>query len=601
MDRNSAIGLTLIAVLLLGYFYFFSPTPQPAPQQVVETTTQPGDSTSAKPVATVDSARLTALGNLSTYLQGNESATTIETEDLKVTFSNKGGVIKSLELKNHKTYSKESLTLVNPTTTFNLFGKVNHEDLDLYSLFYVTDKREDGDTIRLSFSIQSPELTFKQIYSIPKQGYEITYRLQGADLKKQISGDVLRFEWKDFLKPIEKDLTDTRNNTTITYYSKNNGFDELNARSTDIENEVFAEPVNWVTIKEKYFLSSLISQKGFSGGEVETGVNASDDTVVKRTSVKLFIPVSDVASGVSLKYYFGPNDYYNIDHVAESFEENVYLGWPPVKWVNQFFTLPIFHQLGKFIGNYGLIIILMVIIIRIVLLPLSYKSYLSMAKMRVLKPELDEIKEKHGEDMTKVQQEQLKLYQQVGVNPISGCIPLLLQMPILFAMLYLFPNSIDLRQESFLWADDLSTYDSIMNLPFTIPFYGSHVSLFTLLMTASTLVITWQNNQMTTVQGPMKSLGYIMPVVFMFVLNTFPSGLSFYYLMANIVTFIQQAVIKRFVDEGKIKAIMEENRKKNANGGGKKSKFMARLEEAMKNSEQARKSAEEERKKKKSK
>jgi YidC/Oxa1 family membrane protein insertase len=285
--------------------------------------------------------------------------------------------------------------------------------------------------------------------------------------------------------------------------------------------------------------------------------------------------------------------------VAEKFDQNVYLGWPPVYWINKFVIFPVFYFLTTFVGNFGIIIVILVIAIRIILLPLSYKSYLSMAKMKVLKPELDEIKDKHGEDMTKVQQEQLKLYQSVGVNPISGCVPLLLQMPILFAMFYLFPNSIELRQESFWWAEDLSTYDSILNLPFTIPFYGAHVSLFTLLMTASTLIITWQNNQVSSVQGPMKSMGYIMPLVFLFVLNSFPSGLSFYYLMSNLATFGQQAIIRKFVDEDKIKIILEENRKRNASGDGKKSKFMTKLQEAMKASEEARKNAEEARKKKK--
>jgi YidC/Oxa1 family membrane protein insertase len=223
-----------------------------------------------------------------------------------------------------------------------------------------------------------------------------------------------------------------------------------------------------------------------------------------------------------------------------------------------------------------------------------------MAKMKVLKPELDEIKERVGEDMTKVQQEQMKLYSQVGVNPISGCIPVLLQMPILFAMFYLFPASIELRQQPFLWAEDLSTYDSLIQLPFQVPFLGSHLSLFTLFMTISTLIYTWQNNQISSVQGPMKSMSYIMPVIFLFVLNRFSAGLTFYYFVSNLVTFAQQAIIRRFVDEDKIKAIMEENRKKNALSGGKKSRFMSKLEDAMKASEEARKKAEDDRKKKKS-
>jgi YidC/Oxa1 family membrane protein insertase len=213
-----------------------------------------------------------------------------------------------------------------------------------------------------------------------------------------------------------------------------------------------------------------------------------------------------------------------------------------------------------------------------------------MAKMKLLKPELDLIKEKNGDNMAQAQQDQMKLYQQAGVNPFSGCIPLLLQMPIMFAMLYLFPSSIDLRQKPFLWAEDLSTYDSIIQLPFTVPFgFGSHVSLFVLLMTASTIVYAWQNNQMSSVQGPMKSMSYIMPIIFLFILNSFSAALSFYYFVSNLVTFGQQAIIKRFVDEDKIKAIMDENRKKAATGTGKKSKFMSKLEEAMKVSEEARK------------
>lgn len=246
-----------------------------------------------------------------------------------------------------------------------------------------------------------------------------------------------------------------------------------------------------------------------------------------------------------------------------------------------------FHWLEQFISNYGVIIIILVLVIKTLLFPLSYKSYISMAKIKVLKPELDEIKEKYGDDMTKAQQEQMQLYQKVGVNPLSGCVPVLLQMPILLAMFNYFPNAIELRQEPFLWADDLSTYDSILDLPFTIPFYGDHVSLFVLLMTASTILYTWSNNQASTVQGPMKNMQYFLPLIFMFVLNSFPAALSFYYFVSNIVTFGQQAIIRKFVDDDKIRKILEENKKRNKNK--KKSKFQQRLEEAMKASEETRK------------
>ena len=602
MDRNSAIGLTLIAVLLLGYFYWFSPTPEPVAQKPAAESQEVIPQPAAQIPAVADDSTLAATyGVLASGLKGEESTSLIETEDLKITFSNKGGIIKELELKKFKTYSQHPLKLVTPTTnTFGLQTIVEGKEIDLYTLFYQADQRKLGDTTVLTYSLTLENGgKISHEYRIPQKGYEVGYRLNSSG--NLFTGDNLTFSWLNVLKPIEKDLTDTREQSTITYYSEADGFDELNQRSTDRETEMFAEPLKWVTIKEKFFLSAIISKNTFKGGEVETSVNTSDTSVVKRANVKLFIPKTLVAEGKGdFKFYFGPNDYQQIGKVADSFAKNVYLGWPPVYWINKFVIFPVFNFLTQVISNYGLIIVILVILLKLVLFPLSYKSYLSMAKMKVLKPELDEIKERVGEDMTKVQQEQMKLYSQVGVNPISGCIPVLLQMPILFAMFYLFPASIELRQQPFLWAEDLSTYDSIVNLPFVVPFLGSHISLFTLLMTISTLIYTWQNNQLSAVQGPMKSMSYIMPVIFLFVLNRFSAGLTFYYFVSNLVTFAQQAFIRRFVDEDKIKAIMEENKKKNAtNGGGKKSKFMSKLEDAMKASEESRRKAEEERKKRK--
>ena len=602
MDRNSAIGLTLIAALMMVYFFWLSPQPENQPEQ--QTAPQVSESVS-KPEAkqepaVTDSVLSATYGNLSTAFKGEEKITAIETADLKINFSNKGGVVQYLELKNFKTYSQKPLVLIEPTTnSFKLQTKFKGEDVDLYTLFYAADVQKSGDTTVLTYKLQlsnGAELT--QTYKIPDSGYEIGYSMASRGLEKDL-GDQLTLHWNNSLRLVEKDIADNRNNTTITYNVAAK-VDWLTERSTDTELETLPAGVKWVSIKQKFFLRALVAKNGFAGAEIQTSADPADTAIVKKAALKLLITGKSVSDGTAnFKFYLGPNDYKKIGGVAEKFNQNVYLGWPPVYWINKFIIFPVFYFLTTFIGNFGLIIIILVIAIRIILLPLSYKSYLSMAKMKVLKPELDEIKEKHGEDMSKVQSEQLKLYQSVGVNPISGCIPLLLQMPILFAMFYLFPNTIELRQEHFLWAEDLSTYDSIWNLPFTIPFYGDHVSLFTLLMTASTLVSVWQNSQMTSVQGPMKSMQYIMPVIFLFVLNSFPAGLSFYYFMTNIITFGQQAIVKRFVDEDKIRAIMEENRKKNASGEGKKSKFMTKLQDAMKASEEARKNAEEAKKKRK--
>jgi len=600
MDRNSAIGLTLIAALLLAYFYWFAPAvPEQQPTAPQTTSEIKNDDL---PVSQTDSgdSLVTALAGIQTDTILTEEITTINTPDLSIAFTNKGGVIRELELINYKTYYKKPLKLIDPTSnSFKLKTRYNGQEIDLNSLFYTVSQTKNGDTTVVTFTRSLSETTqLVQQYSIPPAGFKIGYSLKLTGGANNFS-EQLTLDWQNTLRPLEKDLTDSRNNTTITYYHEDS-FDELSQRSTSTEREVFSGNLKWVSIKQKFFLASIISEKGFPGGEVETVYNESDTSVVKRANVKIQIPVQDVANGTAnYAFYFGPNDYKELGKITEDFAKNVYLGWPPVYWINKFVIFPVFHFLTKTIGHFGLIIIILVVLLRIILLPLSYRSYLSMAKMKVLKPELDEIKEKFGDDMTKVQQEQMKLYQQAGVNPLSGCIPLLLQMPILFAMFYLFPNSIELRQQSFLWADDLSTYDSILNLPFTIPFYGDHVSLFTILMTASTLIYTWQNNQISSVQGPMKSMSYIMPLIFLFVLNSFPAGLSFYYFVSNLITFGQQAIIKRFVDEAKIKAVMENHRKMMASGSVKKSRFMSKLEEAMKASEEARKQAEENRKKRK--
>jgi YidC/Oxa1 family membrane protein insertase len=604
MDRNSAIGLTLIAVLLVGYFYWFAPTSQPAAQKPVTSQNIAGPKSDSLRNVTepMDSLKAATYGDLSAFVRGNETATVVETEDLKITFSNKGGIIKELELKQFKTYSQKPLKLISPErNSFVLSSRFQGKDIDLYSLYYQVDEKKNGDTTAVTFTMALPNgSSFTQRYSIPAKGYEIGYSLQQKGLDQEFTSDNLTFTWDDNIPLMEKDLKDTRTQTTITYFLPSDGFSELQARS-EAENETLLQPIKWVAIKQKFFLTSIIAQNNFSGGEISTLSNPADTSVVKHAHVKLLIPKKSLSENkADFKLYLGPNDYQIIGKVTDGFAKNIYLGWPPVYWINKFVIFPVFHFLTTFISNYGLIIVILVILLKLVLAPLSYRSYLSMAKMKVLKPELDEIKEKNGDDMTKAQQEQMKLYQQVGVNPISGCVPVLLQMPILFAMFYLFPASIELRQQPFLWAEDLSTYDSLIRLPFIIPFgVGDHISLFTLLMTVSTLIYTWQNNQLSSVQGPMKSMSYIMPIIFFFVLNSFSAGLTFYYFVSNLVTFGQQAIIRRFVDDNKIKLLLEENRKKNAAGTGKKSKFMSKLEGAMKASEEARKKADEERKKKK--
>lgn len=602
MDKNSAIGLTLIAALLLAYFYWFAPEPLPESQPVTTTETV-SPATATDTVAEVqpviaDSLLTATYGDISTFMKGDESTATVETEDLRIVFSNHG-TIKELELKKYKTYYQQPLILIEPASSkFKMLASYKGQDVDLYNLYYQSSQQKNGDSTTVAFTLKLADgSSLVHRYIIPSKGYEIRYSLDNKGFDKSLSSDIT-FSWNQLIRPSEKDLKDTRNNSTITYYTDD--FDKLSESSTDTEKETFSMAPQWVTIKQKYFLSSMISPTAFKGGDIEVSTNLSDTSVVKNAIINLTLAKADLAAGkINVRYYLGPNDYQVIGDVADKFAKNVYLGWPPVYWINKFVIFPVFHFLTLHIGNFGLVIIVLVILLKLVLAPLSYRSYLSMAKMKVLKPELDEIKERIPDDAQEQQKEQLKLYQQVGVNPISGCVPVLLQMPILFAMFYLFPASIELRQQSLLWANDLSTYDSPISFA-ALPLIGiDHISLFTLMMTISTLIYTWQNNQMSSVQGPMKSMSYMMPLIFFFVLNSFSAGLTFYYFISNLVTFAQQAIIKRFVNEDKIKAILEENRKKNLAGGGKKSKFMAKLEEAMKTSQEARKTSEENRKKRK--
>ena len=598
MDRNSAIGLTLIAALLLLYFTYFGPKPETAKPTTTQLETRDSlnrdaGSTLSKNAQEikVDSSLIRQYGNLSTLLNGEERTTPVETADLAILFSNHGAIIKQLELRNFKTYYQQPLLLVSEATNkFSIITQYEGKDIDLAKLYYATDLRKTGDTTILSFTARiSDNASIKQTYKIPSSGFEVGYKLEATGFA--ITGQNLTLVWKDRIPAQEKDITDSRTKTTINYYSANGEFDGLSETSTDLETDALANPIKWVAIRKKFFINSIIAKKYFLGGEVSTIANVADSATVKEANVKLFIPGADVAAGAEFSYYFGPNDYDIIKDVTSGFSDNLSFGWPPMSWITKFMLIPVFQFLEKFIGNYGVIIVLLVLFVKLLLLPLSYKSYLGMAKMKLLKPELDLIKEKNGDNMTQNQQDQMKLYQQAGVNPFSGCIPLLLQMPILFAMFWFFPMAIQLRQQPFLWAEDLSTYDSIASLPFTIPFYGDHVSLFVILMTVSTLIYTWQNNQISSVQGPMKSMSYAMPVIFLFVLNSFSAGLSFYYFVSNLITFAQQAIIKRFVDEDKIKAVMEDHKKKmdaTAAAGGKKSGFMSKLQQAMKASEEAR-------------
>jgi YidC/Oxa1 family membrane protein insertase len=599
MDRNQATGLILMSILLLLYFSFFggqTDVPQnddTSTEQVEPSTTDEQTATTLNAVEQTErlNPAIDAPAQLTDTLlvpQVAEEIIEIENENLKITFSSIGGKIKQVLLKDYVTYSKEPLILLDEQSSqTSLLANNVGRQVDLMLQPYQVNQSHRTDTTILTFTMtNSTGGTFEQIYEIPAAGYIINYSIRSNDMDYLLGSD-LSFNWKNDLKGFEKDPILSRTKTSVNYYTLDGSFEELGERSADLETAEASE-FKWLAFKQQFFTTGFIANTKFSRLSASQEVMEQYVNIDKFTTASIGIPVDDIKLAKSdFKFFFGPNSYPLLKKVTPDFNKNVYLGWPPVNLVNKWIIIPLFNWLKNYIANFGIIIIILVLIIKLALSPLSYKSYVSMAKMKVMKPELDELKEKTGGDQQKFQQEQMNLYRQVGVNPLSGCIPMVMQMPILFAMFYFFPGSIELRQEAFLWADDLSTYDSIMTLPFTIPVYGDHVSLFVLLMTASTILYTWSNNQMSTVQGPMKTVSYMMPLIFLFVLNSFPASLSFYYFVANIITFAQQAVIRKFVNEDKIKAILDENR---ASGKGKKkSKFQQRLETAMKTKETAKK------------
>ncbi|KAA0993150.1 membrane protein insertase YidC [Dyadobacter aurulentus] len=594
MDKNFIIGLVLIMLMLIGYQILVPKPVEPTPVEQTQTSTPKATATLSAPTDSSDIASQIS----DTVASITPQDLVIETQDTRVVFTNKGGVLKEVLLKKYKTFDQKPLYLISENhNNFQIDFPTPTGDVKLTNAYFSTDSKDkqlsekDSAVITYKTTLKNNQVV-EQTYVVRGSGYVIDYSIKSNGTVPGDKSAVIN--WKNDLLQLENDMHKNREVVTINYYT-----DELLSLPTSPasnEAEKTADPVKWFTIKHKYFLAGLISEKHpFNNVALSADVNPNDSVIVKTMGVSAGIPMAAIQKGeANMQFFLGPNDYHLVDKVkAENFDQNVYLGYAFLKPINKFFLVPLFNFLEKFVSNYGLLIILLVLFVKTLLTPLTYKSYISMAKMKLLAPELEQIRNQNPDDMAKQQQDQMKLYQQVGVSPLSGCIPVLATMPILFSLFFLFPNLIELRQQSFLWAPDLSTYDSFIKLPFTVPFgVGNHISLFTVLMTASSIGYAYYNNQITPTQpGPvnMKVLGYIMPLMFMFVLNSFPAGLTFYYFVSNIVTIAQQLLIKRFVNEDKIRAILDENRRKNANGEKKQTKFQKYLEKSLQAAEEAKK------------
>ncbi|RWY57045.1 membrane protein insertase YidC [Mucilaginibacter gilvus] len=595
MDRNTFTGLFLIMIIMGASIYFMKPSDEAikkeravahqdslkragikAPATVAKFDT-------AKKSTVVDSAVLKTAFGAATV--GKEEFVTVENKDIRLKLSTKGGKVYSAELKNYKTFDKKPLILFSgDKNTFGLTFSAAGKPINTNDLYFtpsatelkVAGKDSSSLTMRLSYS---PTQYIDYVYNLKGTGYKLGLIIKPVGLDQVIANSgTLNLSWAASLHKQEKDIKMERQYSTVYYKNTDNEVDYL-SEAKDEAKPITDKKMQWVAFKQHFFSNALIATGGISKSNLAVSTDINDTTDVKQMKADLSFGRNALGEA-PLLFYFGPNRYSTLKDQGYDLQKLVNLGWGPLKYINQFATLPIFNFLNKFNWNYGIIILALTLILKLVLSPLTYKSYLSMAKMRVLKPEMDEIKGKVGEDNpTLLQQEYLKLYKKAGVNPLGGCLPLVIQMPIVIAFFRFFPSLFELRGQSFLWMHDLSTYDSVITFA---PIFGvSHISLMCLLMTISTLIYTYFNNQISGATGQMKYIGYITPLIFLITLNSYPSGLNYYYFLANMLTFLQQYLIKFMVDDKKIHAQIQENKKKPDDPKKKKTGFGAKLDEMM--------------------
>jgi YidC/Oxa1 family membrane protein insertase len=557
------------------------------------TTAKYVDTSQAKTAAVnkpVDSALLKSPFGATTI--GSEKFVTLENKDIRVKLSTQGGKVYSVELKEFKTFNKKPLVLFDgPKNHFGLTFNAGNSSINTDKLYFtptsgdlqVAEKDSGTVTMRLSYSATQ---YIDYIYSLKGTGYNVGLTVKSTGLDQVIANsNTITVNWASAARKQEKDIEQERRYSTVSYNNTDNDNDYL-SETKDDQKEISDKKIQWVSFKAHFFSSGIISKTGFNKSSLAVSTDVTDTSTVKQMSANLVL-AKNADGTFPMEFYFGPNQFSTLKAQGYGLEKQIDLGWGPLKYINRFAVLPVFNILKKFNWNYGLIILALTIVLKLVLSPLTYKSYLSMAKMRVLKPEMDEIKGKVGEDNpTLLQQEYLKLYKKAGVNPLGGCLPLLIQMPIVIAFFRFFPSLFELRGQGFLWMHDLSTYDSIVNFP-NIPFIGNHLSLMCVLMTISTLIYTYFNNQISGATGQMKYIGYITPIIFLGALNSYPAGLNYYYFLANMMTFLQQYIIRLMVDDKKIHAQIQENKNKPTDPKKKTGGFQARMEEMMRQKQQA--------------
>lgn len=633
MDKNTILGFVLIAAILIGFSVLNRPNEEviarqkayndsitrvQLAQQEIEKQAQTLQSISTENITeSKDSAStekfLNAHGDFKSSVFGEEQLFVLENELVKITLSNKGGKVTEAELKNYLSQDSLPVKLFNQDEadfSFTMALRNNHivNTSALYFQPLSTITKDEAGNQQITFRLQSDEdAYFDFTYTLPANDYMLDFVVSSKDINNimPLGTNYMIVNWDSKIRQQEKGRQFEERYSTLNYKYVSDDMEKLSESKDD--SKKIANKLKWIAFKDQYFSSILIAEKDFSNANLSSKIETKESGYMKTYAAEMTVDFNpNGKEDMAFKFYFGPNKYktlaaYDKGVPADQklkLRDLIPLGWTIFGWVNRFAIIPMFNLFSSFIGNFGIIILLMTVVIKLVLFPLTYKSYVSSAKMRVLKPEIDEINARIPADKAAERQKAtMELYQKVGVSPFSGCLPTLLQMPILFAMFMFFPSSIELRGESFLWAKDLSSYDAIVSwdtyIPLITPYFGNHISLFTLLMTITTLLSTKLNmaNTATPDQpgaGMMKWMMYLMPIMFMFMFNSYASGLSYYYFISTLISVGQTYVIRATVDEKKLLAQLHAKRAANSSKkqpAKKKSGFMERLEKMQKEQE----------------
>lgn len=605
MDRNSIIGFVLLLALGAGYIFWNNHEQnaylaKKTADSIANAAIQKAATPKTAIAQTTDSIAPVVDSTLPAAFRGTASNVTLSNEQITIQFTTKGGYPVAANLDSFKTYDGKPLNVFkgdNNKLSFNV--PVNGKTVATDQLYFTPSMADlpDGGKILTMTAVVAPGETIVMNYALPKTGYMLTANLKMTGMQQDLATvQNIPVSWNTEILHTEKDLKYERMHMQMHYRMQDGEHDYFTASRTPTK--TLSEPVNWMSVRANFFNSTIIadSATAFKTGAYDTKEPETDSSIVAMNKSNFTIPVkasNDFTFGY--RWYMGPNDYKILKSYKLGMDELIQLGVGPfffVKYISKWMIIPIFDVLAGYIGSFGLIIIALTIIIRLLTSFFTYKSYLSSAKMRVLKPEIDELRAKYGDDQQQFGMEQMKLYRTAGVNPLGGCLPMLLQMPFLLSVYYFIPTAIQLRQSHFLWSKDLSTYDSILNLGFNIPIYGDHVSLFTLLMTASSLLLAVYSKNMTAAPGGndanaqmMKYMPYIMPIMFLGWFNGMPAGLTFYYTFSNLLSLAQQVIIQKFViNEDKIHAKIKENRSKPATT----SKWQQRLADMQNAQQQAK-------------